>query len=159
MSDRSYGAVLQRLDGVNEREVVPLSDVLDYVAPCVAPETLEPFGHSADRHRRGRVVVERAAPHIAMSAGMQFNTGRCDHVLDRVGGTDGLNINAFRVCRTHSSCPGIGRTADTFGSSVTKASTDGCSPSCGERANTFFTAARGTSLPMTAYSSQVGSYT
>ena len=159
MSDPSDGAPLQRLDGVNEREVVPLADVLDDVAACVAPETLEPFGHSADRHRRGRVVVERAAPHVPVSAGMQFNTRRCDHVLDRVGGTDGLNINAFRVCRTHSSCPGVGRTADTFGSSVKKFATGGCSPSLDARANASSTAARGTSLPMTAYSSQVGSYT
>src|SRR5450759_4682145 len=106
MSDRSYGAVLQRLDGVNEREVVPLADVRDDVSPCGAPETLEPFGHSADRHRRGRVVVERAAPHVPVSAGMQFNTGLGDHVLDGVRSTDGLKINAFRVCRTHSSGPG-----------------------------------------------------
>ena len=48
---------------------------VDDVAAGTATEAPEPVGHSADRHQHGRVVVERAATHVAVSPGMQFNIG------------------------------------------------------------------------------------
>jgi hypothetical protein len=58
-------AVGERLDSPREVEVLGLADERDVVAAALAAEAVVDLLHGVDRERRGALVVERAAAHVA----------------------------------------------------------------------------------------------
>ena len=157
-------------DGVEEGEVVHALDEVDDVAGGAAAEAVEPVRDPVDGHRRGGVVVERAAADPAVASRLQLHTGRCDDVLDRVAGpaTGPGRRRGRRVTAAPRYGPAASRRPRSRASSVM-----GCgsitrlgepprvemsTSSVAAQVLARSTAARSASSVRTAYSSQVGSY-
>ena len=80
-------------------------DVLDDVTGGAAPEAVEPICYSANRQRRGGVIVEGAAAHKALAPLRQLDSTSSDDSLNRVSPSNCRNVKACAAGERHSSTP------------------------------------------------------